>query len=107
MDVSVTFTATEAMYVLEALAVKSATAERSVGRMIESGAAPQQFERMVVEMAAQHTGSAHHKVERALFSEDYEEIEHQQHEARGEYDPGTCEPCAKLAESQQQSWYAL
>ena len=73
-DVTVTLNAVEAMYVLDAIAVKASADYQRATRLIEAGADTTSFEMSVVQTAILYTDSAHRKLQTALYGEEGEAI---------------------------------
>lgn len=75
--ISIEFDGVEGLYVLEALAAKSAQNHNRITRMIEQGATPEQFEMSVAMSAAIYIDAAHRRVQAALFGVDETVCEHE------------------------------
>ena len=96
--VAVEFDGVEGLYVLEALAGKSAEAHARILRMIEQGVPDEQFEMSVAMTAAVYIDAAHRKVESAIFGDDDDDaIAHMAHD----FDP-ECERCIEGTQEQFQ-----
>ena len=100
-DVTITLNAAEAMYVLEAIAVKASADYQRATRLIEAGADTASFEMSVVQTAILYTDSAHRKLQSALYGPDDDAaIAHQMHDGDPE-----CARCVAIGEQQAVDWY--